>query len=140
MRLPFCLSLVVLAVSGCPTVDLGDSPPQPGTCRPDRAMFEDTIWPEALAPADQAMSCVTADCHAKTTGRSALRLIPDPVSDADHDQNYDVTIRFLNCGSPRSSPLITKPVAGQIAHGGGDLWTFGEAPEDLVEMWIDSAP
>lgn len=134
------LGLLLVAASGCPTVDLGDSPPQPGACRPDKAMFVDEVWPEALAPADETLSCVTADCHAKTTGRSALRLIPDPQSDSEHDQNYEATIRFLNCGTPRASALITKPVAGQTAHGGGDLWTYGEAPADLVEMWIQSAP
>jgi hypothetical protein len=103
-------------------------------------MFEDTVWEMALAPADQSLSCVTAACHAKGTGRSALRLNPDPQSAGEWQENYDVTIRFLNCGTPLASSLITKPAAGGNPHGGGDLWTIGDTPSTVVVDWIMMAP
>ena len=131
--------LLVLLASGCPTVDLGDEPPIPDACRPDKQLFVDEVWPMALA-AGGAGSCVAADCHAKATGRSAFRVIPTPATMSEHDQNYEATIRFLNCGTPRASALLTKPVGSVEPHGGGDLWSYGQAPADLVETWIGTAP
>jgi hypothetical protein len=124
-------------LSGCPTVDVGTGPVAPGTCNPDPMKFQDTIWPMAINPPDTAKSCVAnAGCHAASTGRSALRLIPMPVTQADWSQNYDVVTRFLNCSTPEASPFITKPSAGGDPHGGGDLWTLGQEPELTVEKWI----
>lgn len=135
------LSVAAAAVlAGCPTVDLGDQPPIPGDCEPDPVIFRDEIWPMALSTGDDATTCVKAGCHSQATGRSGLRLIETPMTQFDHDANYDSVTRFLNCASPRSSRLLTKPVAGIDGHGGGDLWTFGSPPADLVETWIGTAP
>lgn len=122
------LPLVLLAAlgTGCPTVDLGDDPPDPGQCRPSPVYFEDVIWPRYIkAQSDPAASCVDAPaCHRREDGRSALRLEvppPDQPDNVDYAANYAIVTRFLNCGSPESSSLLTKPLSGIDAHGGGDL-------------------
>ena len=125
------------ALAGCPTVDQGDVPVPPPACRPDFVQFRDQIWPMAIAPADQAKSCVAQNgCHSRETGRSALRLIPMPASDQEFQMNYDVVTRFLNCNSPSSSSFITKPSSGADPHSGGDLWDPAVDPALLVETWI----
>jgi hypothetical protein len=127
MRLLSMALLGMLAVlGGCPTVDLGDQPPDPEQCRPDMQYFHDHIWPEFLAPADPAKSCVAASgCHQSASGRSALRLETNPVDDA---QNYQVVTRFLNCSTPEASPLLSKPLVGGDPHGGGDLFMSTSDP------------
>jgi hypothetical protein len=133
--------LVVGAASGCPTVDQGEPPVAPEACRPDPALFESTIWPQAIAVADESKSCVAkAGCHARETGRSALRLIAAPANAVDFQQNYDAVTRFLNCSTPSASPFISKPTGGGDPHAGGDLWTEGEEPELTVERWISGTP
>jgi hypothetical protein len=119
-----CFALALLG--GCPTVDLGDQPPDPGVCRPDMQYFHDVIWPQYLAPADPAKSCVAnTGCHQIATGRSALRLQTMPVDDI---QNYQTAIRFLNCGTPEASRLLTYPLIGGEPHGGGDVFTDPNDP------------
>jgi hypothetical protein len=128
---------VLPVLAGCPTVDVGDPPVAPGTCQPDRVVFESTIYPMAIAPADATKSCVgMSGCHARDTGRSALRLIDPPVTPGDWDSNYEVVTRFLNCGTPEASPFITKPQSGGDPHAGGDLWDRGGEPALTVEQWI----
>ena len=123
------LASVAVATTACPGVDLGEVPPPPPTCRPDPLYFETVIWPQYLAPADPARSCVDeAACHRSTDGRSALRLnIDNPAS------NYPIVTRFLNCGSPLDSTLWSKPVSLITPHGGGDL--FDEA--ELLTVFLD---
>jgi hypothetical protein len=107
-------------LTACPTVDLGDQPPDVGQCRPDKLYFNDVIWPRYIAPVDMTRSCVgKSGCHAADTGRSALRFSTAPVN---ADGNYQVATRFLNCQSPLASTLLTKPLAGQEAHLGGDIF------------------
>jgi hypothetical protein len=119
--------VALLTLSGCPTVDLGDTPPDIGQCRPDRQYYIDEIWPKYLAPATAGRSCVAATgCHQTTTGRSALRL--STATPVDHDANYQVVTRFLNCASPESSELLTKPLAGIEAHQGGDIFPNATDP------------
>src|SRR5687767_15749172 len=126
-------------LGGCPLVDLGDQPPVPGDCRPDRVQFEATVWPNAIAlPGPD--SCVASDCHAKATGRSAFRVIENPTTPADWDENYEVTIRFTNCGTPSASTLITKPAEIGNPHAGGDIWTIGSGEALIVEQWIETSP
>lgn len=122
-------------LAACPTIDLGEDPSNPAVCRPDPTYFRDVIWPQFLAPADASKSCVAAaGCHRQADGRSALRLDAD--MDPDLDRNYDVTVRFLNCGTPAASPLLTKPVAGQDSHGGGDLFTSSDPAVMAFEGWF----
>jgi hypothetical protein len=111
----------LLTLAGCPTVDLGDTPPDIGQCRPDRQYYIDVIWPRYLAPATAARSCVAASgCHEAQSGRSALRL--STATPVDHDRNYQVVTRFLNCSTPLASELLTKPLAGIEVHQGGDIF------------------
>jgi hypothetical protein len=120
------VALCTLMTLGCPTVDLGDSPPDVGQCRPDRAYFNEVIWPKYLAPTDVNRSCIMkSGCHSTDTGRSALRLSPLA---AKLDTNYQVATRFLNCQSPLSSELLTKPLAGIEAHLGGDIFPNNTDP------------
>lgn len=134
---PLLIAIALAATaSGCPTVDLGDSPPNPGTCRPDPLYYRDVIWPEYLAPTDPVRTCVgQSGCHDSLDGRSAFRVnTAEPI---DHDSNYQITIRFLNCGSPDTSALYTKPVAGVDSHGGGDIFTGGSNTELVFLDWFN---
>jgi hypothetical protein len=127
---------IAALLTGCPTVDLGDTPPDIGQCRPDRQYYIDVIWPRYLAPPTAARSCVAATgCHQESTGRSALRLsTAEPV---DHDRNYQVVTRFLNCGTPLASELLTKPLAGVETHQGGDIFpTTGDAAVVDFQGWF----
>ena len=135
--------MAALLALGCPIVDLGDDPPVPGRCLPNFAEFRDNVWPMYVAPANMSKSCVDATgCHARSTGRSALRLIPSPVDDIEHRQNYNVVTPFLNCNTPSASVFITRPLDALDPHGGGDIWlcTNNTGPDcDLVtaiETWI----
>ncbi len=121
--------------AGCPTVDLGDAPPDPGICRPDPTYFREVLWPSYLAPSDPNASCVAASgCHRQSDGRSALRLsATEPI---DYDFNYSIVIRFLNCGTPEASALLTKPLAGIDPHGGGDLFAGGSMSQELFLQWL----
>jgi hypothetical protein len=104
---------------GCPTVDLGDNPPDIGLCNPANgiAYFEDEVWPKFLAPPDMNKTCVRgAACHDRAHG---LALDPSAGPSAT---NYRVTQGYLNCGQPRASVLLTKPLAGIDGHGGGDIF------------------
>jgi hypothetical protein len=135
--LPGALGLLaLLPLAGCPTVDLGDTPPDIGQCRPDRQYYIDVIWPRYLAPAAPARSCVAASgCHEAQTGRSALRL--STAAPVDHDRNYQVVTRFLNCSTPTASELLTKPLAGIEAHQGGDLFPSAADPAVIdFEGWF----
>ena len=136
-----CIRIYLLALgtgiflTGCPTVDLGDQPPDVGQCRPDKTYFEEVIWPKYIAPADPARSCVgKSGCHATDTGRSALRLSVNP---ANLDNNYQVVTRFVNCQSPLASTLLTKPLAGQVTHLGGDIFVNSADPAVVdFEGWF----
>ncbi len=129
----FAVASVLL--SACPTVDLGETPVSPGACRPDPAYFEDVIWPEFIAPADETKSCVAdGGCHQLENGRSAFRVSVNPP--IDFTANYNVTTRFLNCGTPEASPLFTKPVSGVDSHGGGDLFDQGGESESAFLDWF----
>lgn len=135
------VALLLLSLAGCPTVDLGQPPVPPGACQPDPVRFEMEVWPNAIATADTSRSCIAqAGCHSRETGRSALRLIPNPTTPSEWSTNYDVVTRFLNCSTPDASPLITKPASGGDPHGGGDIpgWMLGDpdSPATLVEQWV----
>ena len=135
-RLALIVATLAVTSVGCPTVDLGDVPADPGQCRPDPAYYEDVIWPEFLAPAAAPeRSCINdAGCHRSADGRSALRLLHDP---PDHDANYGVVTRFLNCGTPDASSLLSKPASGVDPHGGGDLFGLEDQTTTVFLQWFD---
>jgi len=95
-------------LAGCPTVDLGDTPADIGSCRPDRAYFESTIWPMYINNASQ--SCVGASgCHDESNSpRSALHLRTAPP--IDFDANYKAITLHLNCADPESSEAVSYPL------------------------------
>jgi hypothetical protein len=130
----WAVALAIAALAGCPTVDLGDDPPDPGVCRPDRAYFDAKIWPEFLAPTDEARSCVKGGCHGDVRGVSALRL--DSTPPIDLTRNYQVVSRFLNCGTPEASSLYLKPLRGMEGHGGGDVFADTDAQAEVFRMWF----
>lgn len=130
------LVVAALLCSSCETLDLGENPPDPGSCRPDFAYYRDTLWPEYLAAPDSALSCVTASgCHDIADGRSALRV--DTSEPVDHEFNYSVVTRFLDCASPDTSPLLLKPLSGQEEHGGGDLFDENAAVVGTFLDWFN---
>lgn len=140
------LALLVV-LTGCPTVDTGDTPVAPPLCRPSLETFKMAggIWDKAIAPADTSRSCVTMDgCHSQTTGRSGLRLLVksrELYSDVEWSLNLDQIARYLNCSTPSESPFITKPEGGTDPHLGGDLWTCNGSdcePIRSIEAWIDA--
>jgi hypothetical protein len=131
------MAVLAAGAAGCPTVDLGEDLVEPGVCRPDPTYFRDNVWPEYLSPPDTTKSCVAnSGCHAADNGRSALRLETDP-DDAALMRNYDIVVRFVNCGSPDDSELLTKPLAGVNSHGGGDIFANTSDPAVMTfEDWF----
>jgi len=113
-------------LAGCPTVDLGDTPPDIGLCNPVRgeAYFESDIWPKYLNPTDVTKQCTKVGCHDQR-GQSALRFKTDPI---DLPANYKASLIYLNCGTPEVSQLLVKPLAGVEPHGGGDLFPADTDP------------
>jgi hypothetical protein len=120
--------VVALALlSGCPTVDLGDTPSDIGLCNPQGglAYFQTEIWPKFVG----AGQCTKAGaCHSETGG-NALSFKTMPI---DYPFNYRQTQIYLNCGQPMASELLTKPLAGQDPHGGGDI----AVPVDVFVQWF----
>ena len=117
--------------AGCLVVETGDPPGEPGACAASRTVFTDEVMPMLLDKSwPGAGTCRNGGgaggCHDINTGRSAFRLVEvvngDPLA---IDQNYQRSLRFLNCASPEDSPLLTKPLAGRVNHGGGDIIPAG---------------
>lgn len=136
-----CISLCLLSaaaalcLAGCPTVDLGDTPPDPGQCRPDRAYFDEVIWPQFIAPDNPELSCVDAvGCHRSNDGRSGFRV---NVSGDDLTANYDSVVFFLNCNDPVASRLLTKPMSGVQEHAGGNLFALDDPAVEIFLQWFE---
>jgi hypothetical protein len=47
-----------------------------------------------------------------------------------------VVTRFLNCGSPDASSLLTKPLSTSDQHGGGDIYNAGDPEVTAFETWF----
>jgi hypothetical protein len=109
----------VLALAACPTVDLGDSPPDIGLCNPSKGLqyFISDIEPKYFELPDAVNGCARdSSCHDQAHGLTLERIEPDDAV------NYRVTQGYLNCGDPMASELLTKPLAGIDGHGGGDIF------------------
>jgi hypothetical protein len=122
----------VLALSGCPTVDLGDTPPDIGRCNPKKglAYFQSDIWPKYLAPPDMTKNCTrSTSCHDNSNG-----LALDPMTPIDFVGNYRVTQGYLNCGNPMASRALIKPLAGIEGHAGGDI--FASTADPAVQTFL----
>ena len=127
-----CLALS-LAATGCPTVDLGDTPEDIGLCNPRGGLpyFQDVIWPMYVRPSNAANGCTkTGGCHIFGDGN----LLGYKVSPVDFPANYRATLVHLECGTPMMSKFLTKPLAGIDGHGGMDIFQAG-APE--IQVFLD---
>ncbi len=123
-------------LAGCPTVDLGELPARPASCRPDMVYFEENIWPAFIDTGDMETSCVAeGGCHSlESSPRSSFRVsLKEPI---DFDDAYNRVGFFLNCGTPSASPLLTKPISMEVSHGGGDLFAPGSASEQIFLDWF----
>jgi hypothetical protein len=125
-------ALCVVLLAGCPTVDLGDTPEDVGLCNPAQGetYFEQMIWPTYLNGAGNKQ-CTMGGCHDQN-GQSALRFKTNPI---DYPGNYKASLIYLNCGSPQTSELLVKPLAGVEPHGGGDI--FADMNDPAVKVFLD---
>jgi hypothetical protein len=131
----WALASCVVLLCGCPTVDLGDDPPDIGLCNPTKGMtyFQTEIVPNYLKLADTANGCGRdGACHNRAHGLAFDLAAGNLASTA----NYRVAVQYLNCGQPRQSPLLTKPLAGEDGHGGGDLIQNGSAEMMTFLSWF----
>jgi hypothetical protein len=126
------IACCVLTLAGCPTVDLGDTPPDIGACNPNGGLdyFTNNIWPSYLNTAGAA-NCAVTGCHLMSHGL-ALSTTPP----LDYAANFRIAQQYLNCGTPEASELLTKPLAGVDGHGGGDLFTMTDAQYQVFMMWF----
>jgi hypothetical protein len=125
----------VVLLCGCPTVDLGDDPPDIGLCNPPKgiAYFESDIVPKYLKLSDAANGCGRdGGCHNRAHG-AAFDLTPANLAGPS---NFRIAEQYLNCGQPRQSPLLTKPLAGEEGHGGGDLVQNGSTEMMTFLGWF----
>ena len=128
------LALGVLA--GCPTVDLGDTPSDIGLCNPAGGLpyFKAQIWPNFVRPANTTTGCTKTGggCHAEAGGNAlSFKTMPQ-----DDTFNYRQTQIYLNCGTPMSSELLTKPLAGIDPHGGADIFPPGDPAVQIFLDWF----
>jgi hypothetical protein len=120
-----------IALAGCPTVDLGDTPTDIGVCNPAGGLqyFQDQIYPNYMVRDNGNTSCRRAGCH--VAGGNGL----DYPAQVDFAADYRRTQVQLNCGSPEASPFLIKPLAGIEPHGGGDI--FRSLDDDAVKIFLD---
>jgi hypothetical protein len=121
-----------VALCGCPTVDLGDTPPDIGLCNPAGGIdyFVSTIEPQYLKVGDTTNGCArSTQCHDGNHGL-ALKVSPS----VDDMANYRVTQLYINCGQPQASQLLTKPLKGVDFHVGGDL--FQDTSDPAVQAFL----
>lgn len=119
------VAVTALALAGCPTVDLGDTPSEIGLCNPPGGVeyFEQQIWPMFVERNNATNSCARTACH--VAGGNGLDYPPPPV---DYQTAYKRTQLYLNCGTPSASPFLTKPLGGIEPHIGGDIFTSTSDP------------
>jgi hypothetical protein len=125
--------LALAVLSGCPTVDLGDTPSDIGLCNPPGGLtyFQNRVWPEFVQNPKSACT-KSGGCHSETGG-NALSFKTMPV---DFAFNYRQTQIYLNCGTPLASELLTKPLAGQDPHGGADIFQMGDPQVTTFVDWF----
>jgi hypothetical protein len=126
----------LFALAGCPTVDLGEEPPDIGACIPNGGMdyFQNTIWPVVLHPADATKDCAKSGCHQAPGGAGGLGFSTNVP--ADFVEDYQAAQHELNCTTPTASLLLTKPLAGVDGHGGGDIFTMSDPQYQAFLNWF----
>ena len=123
----------MLALAGCPTVDLGDTPADIGVCNPAQGLqyFTEQIQPKYFKIGDPVNGCAqSTSCHDQNHGLAL------DASGSDVAGNYRVSQGYLNCGDAMASELLTRPLAGIDGHGGGDLFTTGDPQYMIFLNWF----
>ncbi|MGE0871774.1 MAG: hypothetical protein AB7P03_24675 [Kofleriaceae bacterium] len=120
--------------TGCPTVDLGDTPSDIGLCNPPGGIeyFEQQIWPSYIVRSGDTSCTKAGGCH-NETGGNALGFRTMPV---DLPFNYRQAQIYLNCGTSDASPLLTKPLAGIDPHGGMDIFSSSDPAVQIFLDWF----
>jgi hypothetical protein len=136
MRTP--LAGLLLALSGCPTVELGDTPADIGTCQPNGGVeyFAQTIWPSYLAiatPLDTTHTCLDSSCHGHGGAAGGLGF---DTANPGSLSNYRIAQVKLDCEAPMVSMLLTRPLAGIDFHGGGDLFRTTDPQYQAFLGWF----
>lgn len=118
-------------LSGCPTVDYGDTPSDIGLCMPAGGLpyFQDVLWPQFIRPENATNGCTKNGCH--RDGGTSPRFTTAPV---DFAFNFRLIQTDLNCGTPMASRLLTKPLAGVDAHQGLDIF---QPTDPAVQVFLD---
>ena len=125
--------LLLVCLSGCPTVDLGDTPSGIGLCNPPGGAeyFQSVIWPQFVQNSKKSCT-MQGGCHAEG-GAGILKFKTMPV---DYGFNYRQTQVYLNCGTPMQSELLTAPLSGTDPHGGGDIFGPGDPAVQVFLDWF----
>lgn len=129
------VALSAFVLSGCPEVDLGDTPADIGMCNPTggEPYFEQQIWPNFIIRGNDTTTCTRtgAGCHDQNGG-NALTFKTDPI---DFAANYKAAQVYLNCGTPMMSELLTQPLEGiDDPHGGGNI--FVDINDPAVQVFL----
>lgn len=136
IRGAFAACLLVLA--GCPTVDLGDTPPDIGACAPagGEAYFDAMIWPNYLSvksPIDKTHTCLDRNCHGNGSFAGGMGFDTMNPTSAN---NYRIAQGEIECSVPTASRLLTKPLAGIEGHDGGDLFNSTDPEYQTFLNWF----
>lgn len=136
IRGAFAACLLVLA--GCPTVDLGDTPPDIGACSPagGQAYFDAMIWPNYLAikaPKATNKSCLDSGCHGNSSFAGGMGF---DTSNPTSSNNYRIAQSEISCSTPTASKLLVYPLAGIQGHDGGDLFDTSDPEYQTFLNWF----
>jgi len=126
-------SVLAIALAGCPTVDVGQTPSDIDTCYPKGGLpyFQAQMWPSYLHPADAAKDCARSTCHgAGGTGVMHFETMP-----VDDEANYRAAVAEVNCSDPLQSPLLLAPL-GLEGHTGGAVFTTSDPQYQIFLGWF----
>jgi len=120
-------SIVLVLLAGCPTVDLGDTPPDIPLCTPMKGFdyFVSDVWPKYITNTKKnCLSAMPGACHANTGGLMVLSTqMPDTA-------NYEKVRGELSCTFPTASKLFTKPcgIDPHFGNQGTPIFSCGGCP------------
>ncbi|HEY1554886.1 MAG TPA: hypothetical protein VGF94_08635 [Kofleriaceae bacterium] len=120
------VAVCALALGGCPTVSLGETPPDIGLCEPAGGLdyFNTVMWPSYLTAQStlQNHTCVDGGCHGHDSFSGGFGLDEtNPLSPG----NYRAAQGELLCSAPDQSKLLIKPF-GLTGHGGNALFRMSD--------------
>jgi hypothetical protein len=134
----------LVALAGCPTVDLGEEPADVGMCTPNGGIqyFQNQMWMGYIHNTanncgnshNMPCDCARAGCHPSPGGAGGLSF--DTNVPAMFATDFMAATNFTSCTNPTASLLLTKPLAGIDGHGGGDLFTMSDPQYQLFLNWF----